>query len=176
MPYPFDFSAVILPDSVEDYNLIHLLSVICDCSSRTLEFAPHVLSHICLFFPCLLTTTSDSFIAGVVGVEPTILTAIGIRLLSNSHYQVLLVRFITFVDLSPARTYCRFPDYKVLFYWRFRKTSIPNLFVSGTFPHYHKPSVHLHTRVYSINITLYHNPCVESSWLSLQRHCLTLSE
>ena len=46
----------------------------------------------------------------------------------------------------------------------------------GTFPHYHKPSVHLHTRVYSINITLYHNPCVESSWLSLQRHCLTLSE
>ena len=39
-----------------------------------------------LFFPCLLTTTSDSFIVRMVGVEPTILTTIGIRLLSTQSF------------------------------------------------------------------------------------------
>ena len=160
VPYPFDFSAVILPDSVEDYNLIHLLSVICDCSSRTLEFAPHDLSHIlqpsstflslscnCLFCSVSSTpTTSDSFIVRAVGVEPTILTTIGIRLLSSfSAYLPPVIyrcRFVACKDLL------LFSGRKVLFYWRFRKTSIPNLFASGTFPHScHKPTVHLHTRV-----------------------------
>ena len=80
----------------------------CDCSSRTLEFAPHALPHI-FDFTCLLTTTSDSSIVRAVGVEPTILTTIGIRLLSMARLTRSLF-FHTVVDFSPARTYCRFPD------------------------------------------------------------------
>jgi len=93
----------------------------CDCTSRTLEFAPHALPHI-FDFTCLLTTTSDSSIVRAVGVEPTILTTIGIRLLS-------LLRFL----LDPLRS---------LFFL----CSVLSL--SGTFPHYHKPTIHLHTRIY----------------------------
>ena len=144
--------------------------------SRTLKFAPHALSHI-FDFTCLLTTTSDSFIVRMVGVEPTILTTIGIRLLSMARLTRSLF-FHTVVDFSPARTYCRFPDPTEFRGIRFLSDPLPEFrFWSGTFPHYHKPTVHLHTRVcIATNITLYHNPCVESSWLSLQRHCLTLSE
>ena len=76
--------------------------------SRTLKFAPYALSHI-FDFTCLLTTTSDSFIVRMVGVEPTILTTIGIRLLSMARLTRSLF-FHTVVDFSPARTYCRFPD------------------------------------------------------------------
>ena len=61
--------------------------------SRTLEFAPHALPHI-FDFTCLLTTTSDSFIVRAVGVEPTILTTIGVRILSCE--EVYLPRYLLY--------------------------------------------------------------------------------
>ena len=100
------------------------------CTSRPVSYmfcvpiAPDLRTS--LFFPCLLTTTSDSSFVRMVGVEPTILTTIGIRLLSTQSfiYRFSVSRFpdwrfrktsipnliVTVVDFSPARTYCRFPD------------------------------------------------------------------
>ena len=84
MPYPFDFYSMSTSQPCTIFQAVTVLRIY-PIPSRTLEFAPHALPHI-FDFTCLLTTTSDSFIVRAVGVEPTILTTIGIRLLSMAQY------------------------------------------------------------------------------------------
>ena len=80
------------------FQAVTVLPLRLSIPSRTLEFVPHarlmcsswsvIPLHLhCLFCSVSSTpTTSDSFIVRVVGVEPTILTTIGIRLLSVAQY------------------------------------------------------------------------------------------
>jgi len=110
------------------------------CTSRPVSYmfcvpiAPDLRTS--LFFPCLLTTTSDSSFVRMVGVEPTILTTIGIRLLSQLKFYSTEFRLryclYELVGYCHADLRANFQDtvYYRVSDWRFRKTSIPNLFVT----------------------------------------------